>query len=450
LNKHTKEIPAIIDLFSGCGGLAFGFRTAGFPISHGIEMVKAAADTASYNLYWRFGDEGQHHCGDITELDTEIFRDSIGKEGCIVIGGPPCQAYSQAGRAKLKSLGEDRSHINDSRGQLFEHFLRFAMELDARAVVMENVPESVDYGGLNVPQHVCEILEEKGYNAVWTILNSADYGVPQVRERVFVIAVKKSESAEISLPVPSHKSPDGKMTNWQMRMKNLIECKNFRKPNNPDVNLPDWITVEEALSDLPSLFPTANSKYRLFRYDITDKYKTDPQNSYQKLMRNWYGSEMKTVSGHGFRKTLRDFPIFERMKPGDDYRDASIIAEELLAEACRAHHISESSDSDLYNKLKKEIVPPYDREKFYSKWRKLHLDKPSHTLVAHLSVDGYSHLHPWEPRAISVREAARLQSFPDGFLFQCPMSDAFKQIGNAVPPLLSKAIAENLMKILGH
>jgi DNA (cytosine-5)-methyltransferase 1 len=92
-------------------------------------------------------------------------------------------------------------------------------------------------------------------------------------------------------------------------------------------------------------------------------------------------------------------------------------------------------------------VPPYDRDNFKSKWQKLREDSPSHTIVAHLSVDTYSHIHPIEPRGISVREAARLQSFPDGFLFQCSMGDAFKQIGNAVPPLLAKNIATEIKRV---
>ena len=104
------------------------------------------------------------------------------------------------------------------------------------------------------------------------------------------------------------------------------------------------------------------------------------------------------------------------------------------------------SNPNEYEKLKAEIVPPYDRENFISKWQKLRSDRPSHTLVAHLSVDTYSHIHPVEPRGISVREAARLQSFPDGFLFQCAMGDAYKQIGNAVPPLLAYAVAEEVKK----
>lgn len=173
-------LPKIIDLFSGCGGLALGFEKAGFDIVAGIELMPEACKTISYNLSWRYGKKETHICGDITEIEASVFKNSFGDEGCIVIGGPPCQAYSMAGRGKLRSLGEDRVNIKDARGYLYQDFLRFVFELEARAVVMENVPESTNFGGKNIPEIVCTELTKKGYKAYWTILNSADYGVPQV------------------------------------------------------------------------------------------------------------------------------------------------------------------------------------------------------------------------------------------------------------------------------
>ncbi len=161
MNQTVNLLPEVVDLFSGCGGLAYGFKSSGYKIGHGIELIEAASKTASYNLYWKDGIDTEHICGDITQLSPDLFKNSIGNDGCIVIGGPPCQAYSQIGRAKLRSLGEKRIHTNDSRGFLFEEFLRFVFDLKAKAVVMENVPEATNYGGLNVPEHVCETLEKK-------------------------------------------------------------------------------------------------------------------------------------------------------------------------------------------------------------------------------------------------------------------------------------------------
>lgn len=450
LNYNNLELPEVVDLFSGCGGLAYGFKKAGFEIGHGIELVESAAKTASYNLYWKYGKENEHICGDITLLSPEMFADNISKNGCIVIGGPPCQAYSRIGRAKLRSLGEDRVHTNDSRGLLYHDFLKFALELDSKAIIMENVPEATNFGGLNVPQHVCEILERNGYEAYWTILNAADYGVPQIRERVFVMAIRKDIKHTFNLPVPTHNSPENRITPNQMRFKKFAENANFRYPNKASDNAENWVTVREALSDLPVLFPNSKSGYKLYKLNIQLRYETEPANSFQFLMRDWYGKIEESVTGHGYRKTLRDFPIFERMNEGDNYIQASQIAEDLLLEACAANTIDKHTDEEAYVALRKKIVPPYDRNKFETKWRKLNGSLPSHTVVAHLDTDTYSHIHPWEARGLSVREAARLQSFPDGFLFQCSMGDAFRQIGNAVPPLLANAIAETMKQNLTH
>lgn len=445
LKLTEKFLPEVVDLFSGCGGLAYGFKTSGYKIGHGIELMEAASKTASYNLYWKDGIDTEHICGDITKLSPELIKKNLSDNGCIVIGGPPCQAYSQIGRAKLRSLGENRIHTNDSRGFLFEDFLRYVFELNAKVVVMENVPEATNYGGLNVPQHVCEILEDNNYEAYWTILNAADYGVPQVRKRVFVLAIRKDIEHKFDLPQPTHRAPYGKSRSNEMKFTKFEELKNFRPPNKTTDDLLNWVSVGEAISDLPILFPNSKSRYKLNKLNIYMDYRTEPQNSYQRLMRSWCGEEESAVSGHGYRKTLRDFPIFERMAEGEDFRRASEIADLLLIEACSANGVNQHENEEEYSKLKKKIVPPYDREKFYTKWRRLKSDEPSHTVVAHLNTDTYSHIHPWEARGISVREAARLQSFPDGFLFQCSMGDAYKQIGNAVPPLLSIAIA-NTMK----
>lgn len=452
LNQKIEELPIVVDLFSGCGGLAYGFKYSGFKIGHGIEIVDAAIKTASYNLYWKDGVDSEHVCGDITKISSDLFKNSIAENGYIVIGGPPCQAYSQIGRAKLKSLGESRIHTNDSRGFLFEEFLRFVLELKAKAVVMENVPEATNYGGLNVPQHVCEILEESGYEACWTVLNAADYGVPQVRERVFVLAIRNDVEHNFELPRPTHKAVNGKITPHVRRFPKYELSKHFRRPNVTSDDLPDWVSVGEALSDLPVLFSSSSSKFKFNKLNVYLDYKSEPQNSYQYLMRNWCGLEALSVSGHGFRKTIRDFPIFERMNEGDDFRHASHIADQLLVEACKLKGINQYDNEEEYILLKRKIVPPYDRNKFYTKWRKLKVGEPSHTVVAHLDTDTYSHIHPWESRGISVREAARLQSFPDDFQFQCSMGAAFKQIGNAVPPLLSKAIATTMKENLigGH
>ena len=173
-------------------------------------------------------------------------------------------------------------------------------------------------------------------------------------------------------------------------------------------------------------------------------YTHQSTNSFQQKMRSWYQTGSNQITGNSFRNTSRDFQIFDRMEPGDNYEMASAVADEIYEEHLRATGTILSNNINVQEKVRKNVIPPYDRTKFQTRWRRLNPEKPSHTVVAHLSVDTYSHIHPWEPRGITVREAARLQSFPDDFIFHGNMGDAFKQIGNAVPPLMSYNIAKSI------
>lgn len=442
--------PEIIDLFSGCGGLALGFERAGFDITHGVELMPEAVKNIAYNMSWRYGRETGHIEGDITKMEPEVFASDIGPDGCIVIGGPPCQAYSLAGRAKLRSLGEGKEHTKDARGYLYQDFLRFVHGLNAKAAVMENVPESVAYDGKCIPQTVCDLLAEQGYIARWSILNSANYGVPQVRERVIVIALRTDLNVNANDVfcniAPTNRAPDGFVTANEVRMKGFDKYPGFVPPPKPSDDLPEWVTVGEALSDLPVLFPSYSSKYIARKLNAELAYSSEPQNAFQKMMRDWYGERTETVTGNFFRNNARDFPIFAMMEQGANYIDASELADSLVAKEIEMGSLRED-DEALVESLRRDMVPVYDRTKFESKWKRLSSDKPSHTLVAHLGKDTYSHIHPTEPRGISVREAARLQSFPDDYFFSCSSGDAYRQIGNAVPVLLAYAVAKAIKEV---
>jgi DNA (cytosine-5)-methyltransferase 1 len=173
---------------------------------------------------------------------------------------------------------------------------------------------------------------------------------------------------------------------------------------------------------------------------------------YARLMRSWPGFGTKTgTDGHLVRLTPRDFPIFAALEYGAEYPRAYKLAEQLFEEALKRKRLGSSSkNSAVYKNLRSQMVPPYDPEKFPNKWWKLHPEKPSRTLTAHMGKDTYSHIHydGRQRRTISVREAARLQSFPDGFHFAGAMNAGFRQIGNAIPPLLALAVARAIKEQL--
>jgi DNA (cytosine-5)-methyltransferase 1 len=171
-------------------------------------------------------------------------------------------------------------------------------------------------------------------------------------------------------------------------------------------------------------------------------------------MRAWPGFANDVgVRDHVIRYLPRDWKLFARLNPGDQYPQAHALAvsmfEEKLA-ALQAAGQAPEQGSAAWDELYASFVPPYDVGKFPNKWRKMEPDLPARTLMAHLGKDSYSHIHydSAQARTISVREAARLQSFPDGFVFCGTMNPAFRQIGNAVPPLLARAVATVMRKTL--
>ena len=176
--------------------------------------------------------------------------------------------------------------------------------------------------------------------------------------------------------------------------------------------------------------------------------------AYAQRMREWEGFESQGgIADHVIRSLPRDYKIFRRMNPGDEYpaayRHAEMLFEEHLA-ALNAKGQAPVNGSAAWTAERAKFVPPYDPGKFPNKWWKLRKDGPVRTIMAHIGKDSYSHIHyeDEQARTISVREAARLHSFPDGFVFEGTMNPAFRQIGNAVPPLMSKALATVLYQAL--
>lgn len=437
-----NKLPEVLDLFSGCGGLALGFQQEGYAITHGVELMESAARNVNYNLSVAQGLSPGHICGDVTQLPDNVFANDIGHNGCIVIGGPPCQAYSLIGRAKLNSLRDEGTFLDDKRGFLFEDFVRMAIGHHARAVVMENVRQCTAYGDINVPEEVASRLESAGYTVFWTILNAADFGVPQIRERMLLFAVRGHVTP--ILPQPTH---SGKMYGGLYAGQGLgafTSCQHYLPARQRRMKKPAWVTVEEAIGDLPSLRRRPEEPYQALHMQQLLPYEEDPENDYQQAMR----VSLTTVSANVYHNNPRDYQIFARMHEGDTYPQALAIAEDIFQR--RAETLGLEHGSAAWEDLRQSIVPPYSVDKFLSKWKRIERDKPCYTLTAHLGLDTYSHIHPWEPRGISVREAARIQSFPDSYIFKSNMGDSFRQIGNSVPPLMARAVAAALRHMLAE
>ena len=462
----------VLDLFSGCGGLSLGFSAAGFEITAAIENNPKAAASYGTNFH---ADEKRHAVHrDITSTTPGQFVRAL-KLGRmteafdIIIGGPPCQPFARVGRSKLREIEADpEAFRNDPRAKLYTAYLRYVKSCRPLAILIENVPDIMNFGGHNVPEEICEVLEDLGYVCAYSLLNAAFYGVPQTRERMFLIAYHRKIAESVSFPQPTHwiDLPLGYERSRQVALKLLSNgdmfaaAHNYMDPPEATNALLPAVTAEEAIADLPeidarTLMRTGVLKRGVRRFDSLMPYdESRPVSEYARSMKSWSGFEAgEGVYDHVIRYLPRDYPLFARMKEGDQYPEAHKLAmkmfDEELAELARKGVCIKPASVE-YEGLRGSIVPPYDAGKFPNKWRKIARDQPVRTVMAHLSKDGYSHIHydDDQARTISVREAARLQSFPDGFVFSGAMNQAFQQIGNAVPPMMAKAIAAEIMETI--
>jgi len=372
----------------------------------------------------------------------------------VVIGGPPCQAFTRIGRAKLRELagGRKEAHLVDNRARLYEDYLRFVEDAEPLVVVMENVCDFLNFGGRNLAEEICCDLDRLNYRSAYTHLNTAQFGVPQFRERVFIIAVHKELGLDPNFPMPTHRSdlPQGyhdiRAGLDAYRLAGAAHA--HRYPGTPEGTCLAAVTARDALVSLPSVDPLkeVSKKYRPREWVKVYTHSVF-QGEYDRLMRKWEPMESPSVLNHAARTLPRDGYIFKAMKYGDQYPEAHAFAVREWTRKCLRDGLDEIQSAEL----KKKMVPPYKPDKFPNKWRKLHPDEPVRTLTAHLGKDSYSHIHfdSKQARTITVREAARLQSFHDGFHFVCGLNAAFTQIGNAVPPLMSAALGKTVLGILG-
>ena len=377
-----------IDLFCGAGGLSLGFERAGFKCVGAIDISKACINTHKLN----FPDCVSINT-DISKINPREFSKEIGnKKIDLVIGGPPCPTFSTIGHAKIKSI-KGKNNLNftlfdDDRNFLFKNYFSYIEHFKPNFFIMENVPNFITkYQGSIFNQTKAKI-EKLGYkilNEDNLVFNAADYGVPQTRKRMIIIGTK-IKNFNFKLPKIDFFSDD-----------NLFSKKN------------KYRTVKEAIEDLPKI--TDN-----WRIDECDYSIFRNLNSFQKLMRKKTNGSVKN---NICRMTNdRAKKVFIEMKQGSKYMD-------------------------LPKKIRN--ILPFREDIFADRLKRLVNSKPSWTVIAHIGMDGYMYIHPTETRTLSVREAARLQSFPDDFIFLGTQMETYHQVGNAVPVLLSEAIARSLI-----
>ncbi|MCL8251354.1 DNA cytosine methyltransferase [Aeromicrobium fastidiosum] len=441
------EAPRLVDLFSGCGGITLGMERAGFRSLAGVEIDEHAARTYANNFHT--GSVGVAH--DITTLDpAHLLGVSSGAvDGLVdaVMGGPPCPSFTRVGRAKLREVMDHPEAFKlDPRTTLYLHAVRFIRDMKPLVVVIENVPDVLNQGGECVGETIAEQIESLGYDVTYSLLNSSNYGVPQFRDRFILVGFHKSLGVSPSLPTATHKAeiPRGYTSSRRvaLRLVETLEVSHWSPVQFLGDGAQPAVTVGDAIRDLPPIYEHLHREQRRGAKRLQTPVSLPDQElgSYAHEMRYWPGFETDVVLAHETRElTQRDYRIFARMAAGDEYPAAHGIGMGLWKE----------SGGLVANE--RMFVPPYDPSKFPNKWAKMDAARPARTLMAHLGKDSYSHIHydSDQARTLTVREAARLQSFPDGFNFSGTMNPAFRQIGNAVPPLLAHALGEQIATDIG-
>jgi DNA (cytosine-5)-methyltransferase 1 len=383
-----------IELFAGAGGLSCGLKQSGFDALFANELVPQYADT-----YKRNHQQTEVVVGDIRKVcETDLKKHLAVKEGEIdlVAGGPPCQGFSI--NAPIRTLDDERNH-------LFKDFLRVVSSIKPKAVLIENVPGIVSLGKGTVVQQIYKELESLGYKVKHKILFAGHYGVPQMRFRTVFIGIKNYEG-EILFPEPEF---DAKAVANFTGAKELC----ISTPPLFYQHLRPQVTVWDALSDLPDLING--------QVISPETYLTKPTNDYQKYLR----TNSRSLTAHYCAKVAAI--NLERLKfipQGGSWRD---IPFDLLPAGLQRARRS-------------------DHTKRYGR---LHPGALCSTVLTKCDPHWGSFFHPTQDRVVSVREAARIQSFPDHYAFTGSITQQYEQIGNAVPPLLGKAIGDVIVKMIG-
>jgi len=388
LNNTEQKKPKLIDFFCGAGGLSLGFVQEGFHIDLANDYEEVCIETYKYN-HPEIPEERIIH-GDIKNIVNHI-EDYLVNEVDIVVGGPPCQGFSSANQQRV---------IDDPRNELYKYFIRAVEKIAPKFVVMENVKGMLPYAEQVVSDYKNIKIQKKNnqyfYDISYKVLISDDFGVAQKRQRLIFIAVRNDivENQKITASKLFEKI---EKASKKCKKHILIDALNYIKP----LEAPRVKNLTEVDDE------TTGKKVDVNQYNGNE-------NSYLKLINQ--NRTIPFVFNHKARFASDiNYEIYKRLDQGDDGTNIKI--------------------SDIMPYLHRNHL-------FKDKYYKLIADKPSKTITAHLKMDCHSHIHPYQVRSITPREAARIQSFPDDYVFLGAYLKTYMQIGNAVPPLMARVIAK--------
>lgn len=404
-----------IDLFAGAGGLSEGFIRAGFnPIAH-VEMNKDACDTLKTRTAFhylkennRINEYNDYLKDKITRDDLwsripnhliksvinkeispetlpsifEIIDKELGKKKVdLVIGGPPCQAYSVAGRAR-----DPKGMVDDPRNHLYKYYVEFLKRYNPKMFVFENVPGILSANNGQYLELIFKAVKDAGYDLDKKVLNAKNFSVLQDRKRVIIIGWKR----ELNLKYP-----------------------NFEDKVN------QYEVLKDLFSDLPKI-KSGQGEWRASKYSK----KTTPYLDYSKIRNG-----LDFVTQH-----------ISRFNNENDLEIYKIAVDKWVNDGKRLN----------YAELPERLIKHNNTKSFTNRFQVVNHKGVAHTVVAHICADGHYYIHPDinQNRSITVREAARIQSFPDDYFFESSRTTAFKQIGNAVPVLMAEGIANKIKEMI--
>lgn len=393
-NGWEKKPLRVVDFFCGAGGLSLGFIHEGFNIALANDIEDVCIQTYKYNhpeLPSRYVIQG-----DIKTIVDNV-QDYIVGDIDVVVGGPPCQGFSEANRQRI---------IDDPRNELYKYFVKAVERIAPKFVVMENVKGMMKVANQVVEDYERLSIERNGmtytYKVAYMVLNSQNFHVAQSRERLIYIAIR----------------------NDVMENNNITPEKIFTEICE-STNGNNTFILADALSDIKPLEAPRVRNTNEIDSDTTGKkidvnIDENHNNGYLDLIN--CGRKIPYLFNHKARYCSDvNYEIYKRLNPGDDATDEKI----------------------------KDIMPYAHRNHcFKDKYFKLHADRPCRTITAHLRMDCHSHIHPYQVRSLTPREAARVQSFPDDYLFLGAYLKTYMQIGNAVPTLMANGIAKVIKKYL--